>query len=189
MALPVYGEKEIVGFLSRRSGLLGGVCISGGEPTLQEDLTDFAALIKSVGFKVKLDTNGTRPHVLYDLLERELLDYVAVDIKAPREKYNRLAGVEVDYEAVMRTVAFLRESGIDHEFRTTFVPGLLNKMDMIVIATELSGCCCYVIQSFKPSGSLLDPDLNCTGVPERGELEETVRCCRDFINVVELRGF
>ena len=189
MTLPVYGEKEIMDFLACRSGLLGGVCISGGEPSLQDDLIDFAALIKSAGFKVKLDTNGTRPHVLYDLLERELLDYVAVDIKAPWEKYNRLAGVEVDYEAVMGTVALLGESGMDHEFRTTFVPGLLNKMDLIVIARELSGCCCYVIQSFKPNVSLLNPDLNCIDIPERGEMEEPAHYCRDFVNVVELRGF
>ncbi len=189
IAFPVYGENEIIAFLTRRSGLLGGVCISGGEPLLQEDIIDFAALIKSAGFKIKLDTNGTCPHVLSALVKRDLLDYVAVDIKAPWEKYNRLAGVEVDYEAVKGTVALLRESGMDHEFRTTFVPGLLDKMDLIVIARELSGCYRYVIQNFNTNASLLDPNLSCTDVPARGDMEETAHFCRAYVNVVELRGF
>ena len=189
VALPLYPEKEVMDFLARRPGLLGGVCISGGEPTLQEDLLDFITTVKSAGFKVKLDTNGTRPRVLHDLLDRDLLDYVAADIKAPREKYNRLAGVAVDYEAVMRTVTLLRESQAGYEFRTTFVPGLLNKADIVAIAEALTGCRRYVIQRFKADAPLLDPTLGGTNIPECGEMDEVVRQCRTYVDIVELRGF
>lgn len=189
VGLPLYDEAEVMDFLSRRSGLLGGVCISGGEPSLQEDILDFAAAVKSAGFKVKLDTNGTRPRVLHDLLHEGLLDYVAVDIKAPREKYNLLAGVEVDYGAVAGTVALLRENQVEHEFRTTFVPGLLDKDDIVTIAEALTGCRRYVIQSFKSNVPLLNPSLGSLSVPERGEMEEPAQNCRDFVDVVELRGF
>ncbi len=187
--LPLYPEKKVMHFLARRLGLLGGVCISGGEPSLQEGLIEFAAAIKSAGFKVKLDTNGTRPRVLHDLLGRGLLDYVAVDIKAPRGKYNRLAGVTVDYGAVMGTVALLRESRLEHEFRTTFVPGLLDKADIVAIAETLTGCRRYVIQRFKADAPLLDPTLSGTNIPECGEMEEVARRCRAYVDVVELRGF
>lgn len=188
-SLPLYPEAEVLAFLTRRAGLLGGICISGGEPTLQQGLADFAAAVKAAGLKVKLDTNGTQPLVLQALLERGLLDYVAVDIKAPRGKYSRLAGVAGEYETVAQTVALLLESAVAYEFRTTFVPGLLQREDLLAIAAALAGCRRYVLQKFKPAASLLDPALGSAPVPQRAEMEELAQDCRAHIETVVLRGF
>lgn len=186
---PLFPETEVLEFLTRRSRQLGGICISGGEPTLQEGLPDFAARVKSIGLKVKLDTNGTRPNVLRDLLSRGLLDYVAVDIKAPRAKYDYLTGVAMDYQDVLETIALLRENPVEHEFRTTFVPGLLQAADIIAIVRELAGCCHYVLQKFQSSVTLLDPTLNDTRVPYPAKMEELARRCREYVDLVELRGY
>lgn len=188
-SLPLYPEAEVLEYLTRRAGLLGGICISGGEPTLQQGLADFAATVKAAGFKVKLDSNGTKPLVLQTLIDRGLLDYVAVDIKAPRAKYSRLAGVAGEYETVAQTVALLQESTVEHEFRTTIVPGLLQRDDLLAIAAELAGCRRYVMQKFRPAVSLLDPALGSAPVPQRAEIEKLAQDCLAHIETVELRGF
>lgn len=187
--LPLYAEAEIMDFLHRRCGLLGAVCISGGEPALQDGLIEFVATVKTAGFKIKLDTNGTRPRVLADLLQQDLLDYVAVDIKAPAAKYHSLTGVNTDYGAIARTVNLLRDSCTEHEFRTTFVPALLHEEDILKIAETLSGCRRYVIQKFRHDAMLLDPTLESSIVAEPQEMELLARRCRDYVNEVELRGY
>lgn len=191
--LPFYTETEVLDFLSRRSKQLDAVCISGGEPTLQEGLADFAAKVKQIGLKLKLDTNGTKPSVLRDLLLAGYLDYVAVDIKAPRAKYDRLSGTPVNYEDVLETVALLRESTVQHEFRTTCVPGLLQAADIVSIAAELAGCSHYVLQNFQTTKNLLDPTLNQilnqTPLPQLDQMEDLARRCRMYIDIIELRGF
>ncbi len=187
--LPAYGETEILDFLKRRARQLDAVCISGGEPTLQQDLPAFIVRVRETGLKVKLDTNGTQPRMLELLLTAELLDYVAVDIKAPRNKYAELCGVPVDYTEVLSTVTLLRHSSVEHEFRTTFVPGLLQAADILAIAAELAGCSHYVLQKFQPSDTLIDPALKSVWTPQLEEMEDLAFRCRKYVQIFELRGF
>lgn len=143
-------EKDIVDILKTRRSLLDAVVISGGEPTLQADLARFAVQLKSLGFKVKLDTNGSRPAVLRALLDRRLLDHVAMDIKAPWNEYPRLAGVEVVTRHVRDSLALLLDNPTPCTFRTTFVPGLLAEEDIAEIRAYLPEQAQYVVQSFIP---------------------------------------
>ncbi len=128
---------EVLDFLHKRKGRLKAVVISGGEPTLQTDLAGFIKEIRSRGYLVKLDTNGTKPEVLRELIEKGLLDFVAMDVKAPLEKYNWLCGGKVDTQAILSSIRVIAESGISCQFRTTFVPHLLSKDDINAIRALL----------------------------------------------------
>ncbi|MBT3393781.1 MAG: anaerobic ribonucleoside-triphosphate reductase activating protein [Waddliaceae bacterium] len=164
--LPYDGEeafdtKEVLYRLWKRRQHLDGVVITGGEPTIHEDLTMFIFDIKSIGLKVKLDTNGTRPDVIEKLLSEGLLDYIAMDIKAPLEKYNALAGVDVDIDAIARSIEIIGKSGIDHEFRTTVVPALLSDEDVAAIQKLVPEGSTYKLQDFDPTNAL-NPELRTT---------------------------
>ena len=156
---PVDSER-VLEELERRRGFLDGVVLTGGEPTLQEDLGDFIARLRGLGFLVKLDTNGSRPEVVRSLVDDELVDYVAVDVKAPPNRYAEFAGVEVPADAIERTVTILRESRVEYEFRTTVAPGLAED-DLEAIAAWLRPARRYVLQAFRvpgePGKALLDP--------------------------------
>ena len=117
-------EQELLDFLSKRKGLLDAVCISGGEPTLQKDLTTFLGKIKQLGYLIKLDTNGSRPEVLKSLAESNLLDYVAMDIKNAPERYAMTAGAAIQTERIEESIRFLLEDSVDYELRTTVVAQL-----------------------------------------------------------------
>jgi len=147
-------EKDFFDFLKKREGLLEGVVIGGGEPTLQEDLPEFCSRIKKLGFLVKLDTNGSNPDMLLRLIEEKLLDYVAMDIKAPKEKYMEVIGLEGTssfylLEKIQQSIDILKEGNIEYEFRTTVVPYLLDKKDIIKIANWIAPAKRYYLQNFK----------------------------------------
>ncbi|TSC53635.1 MAG: pyruvate formate lyase activating enzyme [Parcubacteria group bacterium LiPW_39] len=129
---PRIAEKYFFEFLDDRRGMLEGVCITGGEPTLQPDLPDFISQIKNLGFLVKLDTNGTNPTMLEKLLAANLVDFVAMDIKAPLEKYKKVAGKNVSLENIQRSVELTRRAP-DYEFRTTVLPALHSRKDILSI--------------------------------------------------------
>ncbi|MCK9230986.1 MAG: anaerobic ribonucleoside-triphosphate reductase activating protein [Syntrophales bacterium] len=151
--------KAVLEFLETRRGKLEGVTITGGEPTLQgERLSSLAAAVKDLGFAVKVDTNGSRPAVLRDLAENGLVDYIAMDVKGPREAWPILAGGAVDYGAIDESIDFIMTSGVDYEFRTTLVGHLLTPDDIERAAERLAGAGRYVLQRFVPSASL-DPDF------------------------------
>ena len=166
---PTISEEEFFNFLSSRKGKLDGVCITGGEPTLQPDLPEFIAKIKGLGFLVKLDTNGYRPEVLQKLLERELLDMIAMDIKNSKERYAFTSGLPdtaFDIARVEESISLLLTSGIPHEFRTTVTAELHNTEQMSLLVTwlcELSKKALgtttlsspYFLQNFKNSGDLV----------------------------------
>ena len=157
--MPDLGIGEVWDFLSRRVGLVDGVVVTGGEPTLQSGLIPFLRRVRERGFDVKLDTNGYRPDVLAALLDEGLVNYVAMDVKAPPTKYPLLAGrADVDVARVERSVDLLRSSGLPHEFRTTVVPGLLDEADVEEIARWIAGAERYVLQQFRPRRTL-DPAL------------------------------
>ena len=118
------GEDEVLAFLKKRAGLLDGVVITGGEPTLQPDLTEFIEKAKGLGYLIKLDTNGSVPYVVEDLIGQELLDYIAVDYKAPFDRYDEVCCTKCDTDAVRRTIEILIKSGVQYELRTTYIPQL-----------------------------------------------------------------
>lgn len=141
-------ENTIRGILHDRRNRLDGVVVSGGEPTLQEDIISFFTWLKTLGFKTKLDTNGSRPRVIGELIEKRLVDYVAMDVKAPPDKYNLLSGTRVDWKVIKESICLLSESGVAHEFRTTVVNKLLSETDMEKIKDFLPPISTYKTQNF-----------------------------------------
>lgn len=151
-----FEPDEIIGDVERRKNFLDGVCITGGEPSIQEGLVPFLGELRSLGLKVKLDTNGARPDVLEEVLGRGLADYVAMDIKAPREKYSLASGWDGDLSLVEKSISLLLRSKIPFEFRTTLVPGIHGLEDAPGIGDLFRGAPLYVLQRFRP-GLTLDP--------------------------------
>jgi len=125
--------KEFFAFLEKRRGLLEGVVVTGGEPTLHDDLPDFMRRIKGLGFAVKLDSNGSNPMMLQKIIDDRLVDYIAMDVKAPFEKYDRVAGVAVNINAIRASIDIIRNSGLPHQFRTTLARPLLDRQDAATI--------------------------------------------------------
>lgn len=155
----LFPDEELLSFLSKRRGLLEGVVISGGEPLLQDDLADFIKKIKKLGLLVKVDTNGTFPEKLHGLLDQQLVDYVAMDVKAPKGKYRELAGTNVELDKIDASVELIKTNAPAYEFRTTVVPTLLKKEDIIDIAKWLAGAERYYLQQFKPLSPLVSTTL------------------------------
>ena len=160
-----------------RQGRLDGVVITGGEPTLQPDLSDFIRRVRGLGFCVKLDTNGSNPDVLGSLISKELLDYIAMDIKAPLSGKKGRAGRQVcrrdplfrQLRDIRRSIDLILSSGIEHEFRTTVTPGCLEQDDYLNMAKAIKGARKYALQKFVPPRAL-DPDLQNTKPPSDEEL-------------------
>lgn len=153
-------EDEFFTFLKKRVNILDGVCITGGEPLLQKDITSFITRIKELGYSVKLDTNGFYPQRLKELLDLKLIDYVAMDIKNSKEKYSETCGVDVDINKIEESIALLLSSEIDFEFRTTVVRELHTGDDIESIAKWICAAPKYFLQSFKDSGDILAGGLS-----------------------------
>ena len=143
-------EDYFWNFLENRKGKLDGVCITGGEPTLQNDLVEFINNIVKLGFKVKLDSNGTNPTMLKQLLNRNLLSYIAMDIKAPASKYDEVSQSKGLYEKIKESIELISNSSITYEFRTTIPKELLSIEDLKQIAVELKGSKKWVLQNYQP---------------------------------------
>ena len=148
-------EEEFFSYLSKRKGVLDGVAITGGDPTLQADLENFIRKIKDMGFAVKLDTNGTRPEIISDLIEKNLVDYFAMDIKNSPEKYDFTAGAKVDMEKIKESISLLINRAPGYEFRTTVVKGFHEEKDFDEIGKLIYGAKKYFLQKFTDSGALL----------------------------------
>lgn len=183
----VVAEEEFFKFLKTRQGILDGVCITGGEPTLQHGLDEFLRKIKELGFSVKLDTNGYRPAVLKNLVSNNLVDYVAMDIKNSKEKYGITAGLEnIDIDAIDESVEFLIGANVDFEFRTTVVKELHTPQDIENICKWIKGAKKYFLQGFKDSGDLICPGFS--GYDQK-EMESLLKITKNYFEVAELRGF
>ncbi len=154
-------EEEIFSFLRQRVGKLEGLVITGGEPTLQNDLAAFIQQVKSLGYLVKLDTNGSRPDVIENLIQRRLIDFIAMDIKASLERYDKVTGVKVDREAILKSVQLIRNSNVDYEFRTTLVLPLHKNIEgeLTKIHSLMEGSRRYRLQKFTPSEKVMDQAL------------------------------
>ena len=179
-------EEEFFYFLEKRKGLLDAVCVSGGEPTIHEDLTFFLARIKNMGFLVKLDTNGTNPGLLKELIENNMIDYVAMDVKAPLEKYSLLAGINADdelKEKIKQSIEIIKTSGIAHEFRTTVAPGLIEEGDVKKIAEMIRGSLFYLQQFKNAPEHVSDEFKNKKPYP----IEKIDRLCQETDGIVDCR--
>ena len=180
-------EEDFFAFLLKRKGLLDAVCISGGEPTLQPDLTQFIKKIKALGFLVKLDSNGTAPNVLKELISQNLLDYVAMDIKNSRESYLRTAGNgSFNLDKIEESVNFLKEDKVAYEFRTTLVKGHHSDKEMEQIATWLKGADKIYLQCFVDSGNCLTSGLEKL---DKSDAERFKDILSKSIRQVYLRGY
>jgi len=168
-------EEELFGFLEKNKKMLDGVCVSGGEPTLQRDLSRFLLRIKSLGLKVKLDTNGTNPGILKQIIKEGRVDYIAMDIKAGRESYKRMGVKDGMFENILKSVRVVMESGIPYEFRTTAVRGIVEKKDVEEITSIIEGAELYCIQQFVIGEKIADDRMRAIKPYSVEELEE-LRC-------------
>lgn len=182
----VIAEEDVLAFLRKRKGILTGVCITGGEPTLQKDLTDFIRKVKELGYLVKLDTNGYRPDVLEMLIENKLVDYVAMDIKTSLENYAVVTGINnVDTSVIKRSVSVLQESDVEYEFRTTVVKELHSREDFERMGQWLKESKAIYLQAYRDNEMVIGKGLNpCT----REEMEEYAEILRRTIPTVKVRG-
>ena len=179
-------EDEFFSFLQKRQGILEGVCVTGGEPTLQPDLKTFLGKIKELGYSVKLDTNGYRPDVLKDVVNSGLVDYVAMDIKNSQAKYASTCGLDnLDVAKINESVEFLMGGVVDYEFRTTVVKELHTEDDIQDIVSWIKGAKKYFLQGFIDSG-----DLICTGYSgyDKTDLQKLLNIAKNDLSVTELRG-
>ncbi|MEG1743396.1 MAG: anaerobic ribonucleoside-triphosphate reductase activating protein [Clostridia bacterium] len=151
---------EVFAFLKKRAGLLDGVCVSGGEPLLQADIEDFLQKVKALGYLIKLDTNGSFPEILKRLVQKKLVDYVAMDIKSSLLTYDRLTGIKTDLSAIKQSASFLMSKAVPFEFRTTTVKELHSIDDFRMIGEWLCGNENYYIQSFVDSGDVIKDGLS-----------------------------
>ena len=169
-------QEEFFSFLTKRKGILEGVCVSGGEPTLQSDLPEFLRKIKEMGFLVKLDSNGYRPDVLSGLIKSGLVDFVAMDIKNSRESYQKTVGLDkFDISLIEKSVDILKNSGIEFEFRTTLVKELHTAEDMVSIGKWIGDVKRYFLQTFKDSGDLISPKFSCYDESETASLLKVLK--------------
>ena len=164
---------------------MDAVCITGGEPTLYNELAEFISRIKQMGFLVKLDTNGTNPEMLSELLARRLVDYIAMDIKAPVERYSEITGVEVNIEKIKKSIEVIRNSGIGYEFRTTVFPELV-RADFLKIGKYLEGSRNYFLQQFRKD-KILDKNYLKEPYPDE-KLREFCDMLKPFFRNCSVRG-
>ena len=182
----VISEEEVLAFLKKRSGVLDGVCITGGEPLLQRDLEDFIRKVKALGYSVKLDTNGSFPQRLKHLAAEGLVDYVAMDLKNSKEKYAATVGIPAfDLSPIEESVSFLMEGRIPYEFRTTVVREFHQKDDFIEIGKWIQGASAYYLQQFEDSGDLIQPGLHAY---DRKVLVQAADVIEKYVKSVKLRG-
>lgn len=178
---------EIIDFLEKRKGLIDGLVITGGEPTLWPGLRDFIVKIKSMGFSVKLDSNGYEPLVLEKLLQEGIIDYIAMDIKNSPEKYAQTAGLKtLDISRIIKSIQLIKESGISYEFRTTVMKEFHSKEDLIIIGEWLKGSEKYVLQNYNPKEGQVEDKIFTPFSKE--ELSEYKSLLSDYIQKVEIRN-
>ena len=179
-------EDEVMSFLKKRVGMLDGVAITGGEPLLHADLPELLEKIKSLGYKIKLDTNGSNPKLLREIVEAGLVDRVAMDIKNDPEQYMLTVGCKADMKAIEQSKDYLLSGVIDYEFRTTVVKGIHTKESLVAAAKWISGAKEYYLQQFKDSGNLIDPE-ELTAFDEK-QMHELADAVREYVPAVEVRG-
>lgn len=186
-AIPPMNNQEVFSYLKKRTGILEGVCITGGEPTLNADIFDFAKTIKDMGFSVKIDTNGTNPQAVKRLAEEGLCDYFAIDIKNDRENYAPIIGLDkFDTANIEKTVDYLINGKIGYEFRTTLISEYHKKENILRIGEWIKGADKYFLQKFKSGDNCIKSGLTPIDTALAVEFAETVK---PFVHRVSLRGY
>jgi len=185
--LPDVPEKKILDFLSTRKGLLDGVAITGGEPTIHKGLPAFMKKIKELGFLVMFETNGSNPGMIKELIDNKLVDYIAMDIKAPLKKYDRVAGVKVNKKKIQESIDIIRNSKLDYEFRTTVIPKLFDEKDAATIGKWLKGSKRFFLQQFRPDNTLDGSYQKIKPYPPE-KLKEFVKIMKPYFKSVKVRG-
>lgn len=177
--------EDILSFVDKRRNTLQGICISGGEPTLNSDLEDFLIELKTFSLPIKLDTNGLRPDILNSLISKKLIDMVAMDIKAPLERYNEISGVQLDTHKIAESASLIMNSQIDYEFRTTVPSGVFTDSDFKKIGLWLKDARAYYLQAYKYSEKVM-----CQGLtePEIDEMKALLSVAKSYIPNTFLRG-
>lgn len=180
--IEAYNEEDILNFLDKRKGQLDGLVISGGEPTINEDLENFIKKVKEKGFLVKLDTNGSNPNVLEKLLSENLLDFVAMDVKTSLEKYGEITQGNVNIKNIEKSIEVLKKSKIDYEFRTTFAPDV-SLSDIEKISKLISNAKAFAIQKYNP------PNENVITIPHSFEdFEKALEIAKKYVKNSFLRS-
>ena len=183
--LEMLTSEEVMAFLNKRKNVLEGVCVTGGEPLIQPDVEDFLREVREMGYKIKLDTNGAFPEKLRLLIERGLVDYVAMDVKNSKELYEKTVGCDVDVRAIEQSVELLKSGVVDYEFRTTVTATFHTEESIEAMAQWLSGAKRLYLQQFVDSGDLIDETV--TGVNET-TLRRYCELSRKFVPNTHLRG-
>lgn len=181
-------RSDLFAFLESRRGKLDGVVITGGEPTLHADLPEFLAEIKAMGFAVKLDSNGTNPEMLEKLLAADVIDYIAMDIKAPEDKYDKVVCVPTSMANVKKSIEIIKHSGLPYEFRTTLVPGLHEVADIAKMGEMISTADKWYLQFFKSDTPLINDQLEQKDRFTTAEMEAMALEGKKYAKVCEVRG-
>lgn len=182
-----FSIEEVLSFLKKRQGVLEGVCITGGEPTLNEDLDELIKSIKELGYLIKLDTNGLKPEVIKQLYESGLIDYVAMDIKSSLSTYSRACGIATpNVDAIKESIHYIMNCGVDYEFRTTLVKGIHTISDVEDIANTIKGAKAYYLQSYKESDNILNNNEYETF--DKSELDMMLTVAKSGVPNARLRG-
>lgn len=180
-------EDEFFAFLDKRKGKLEGVVITGGEPTMHGDLIPFMQKIKEKGFAVKLDTCGYLPDRVKAALESGFVDYVAMDIKAPLEKYSLVTNIPVETDRIKESIALIMGSGIPYEFRSTLVAGIHEPDDIVSMAQLIKGADKYYLQRFHATEKLIDQKFKEKMAPAESVLADAIEECKKYVKYCEIR--
>jgi pyruvate formate lyase activating enzyme len=177
-------EEEVLALLEKRKKKLDGIVITGGEPTMHSDLKEFIKKVKSLGYALKLDTNGTIPEAIEDLLQEDLLDYVAMDIKASFPNYNKLTGAPVNIDSIEKSIRLIMERAKDYEFRTTIIKELHDAQEVAAIVKSIAGAKRYVLQKFRPDVTL-DSSFQSYSACTDEEMSELQRVAASSVQIVK----
>ncbi|MFA5013520.1 MAG: anaerobic ribonucleoside-triphosphate reductase activating protein [Candidatus Paceibacterota bacterium] len=186
---PKIDPEYFFDFLEGKKELLAGCVVCGGEPTINPDLPEFLRKIKDKRFLIKLDTNGSNPEMIKDLIDRKLVDYIAMDIKAPleKEKYAAAIGIDFDLDKIKRSIGIIKDSGVDYEFRTTIVPRLHSKEDLIQMAKEIGPAKRYFLQRFRGEKGTIDPAFVDSKPYDDKTLEEVEKEIAPLFKIFKIR--
>lgn len=183
---PTISEQDFFKFLNSRKDFLEGVCITGGEPTIHSGIFNLIKKIKEKGFLVKLDTNGNNPEMLKKLLEAKLLDWVAMDIKTSQRNYNKAVGKKIDLKKIKESIELIKNSGVDHEFRMTVAPTIVEKKDIEEVSKWLKGIKKFTLQQFQ-NQKVLDKAFKKVEPYSERVLKDFQKILEKYIEKVELR--
>ena len=180
-------SQQVFEFLNKRKKTLDAVVITGGEPTLHQDLPEFIQKIKDMGLLVKLDTNGTNPKMLKKLIKRQLVDYIAMDIKAPLPKYAKVVKLKASKGKIGKSIKLIMKSGRAYEFRSTILPKLHTPEDILEMAKLIKGADKYFLQKFVPAQKLNNPEFSQLKAFSHKQMQELVKLCKNYVNQCSIR--